>query len=106
MNAGGADAQAENSIYHDVPVQFASWSGQPDVLELSLSRGADVNQINPETGWTALHYASMEDEAAAIEGLMAKSADPALRDSKGKTPLQVAKSAATAELLRKLGATE
>jgi ankyrin repeat protein len=102
----GADPKAEDALYHDAPIRLAVWANKPEMLKLLVSAGADVNQANPINGWTPLHYAANDDRGAAIEFLMANGADSGLRDASGKTPLQLAHSAETVALLRKLGAAE
>lgn len=59
------------------------------VLPVLLEAGADPNAVH---GWrTPLHYAVDADRDGAVRLLLAAGADPRARDSRGETPLDLAK---------------
>jgi len=68
------------------------------MLQLLLDHGADINDRNPETGGTPLHYAITligthpKDRAALVQFLLDHGADPKVKDKKGQTPLDLARS--------------
>jgi 26S proteasome non-ATPase regulatory subunit 10 len=79
---------------------------RPNLVDLLLSRGADVN-LKSEEGRTALVYAVGLGNKAVIKNLVAHGADVNLEDGYGKTPLMIAQEAnneTLIRLLRKAGA--
>jgi ankyrin repeat protein len=80
-----------------------------DLVRLLVARGADVNAMATENGWTPLHVAVKTGvgRCDVVELLVARGADPGLTDCFGNTPLALAvklgpNQRAVAELLRKL----
>ncbi len=103
----GANPIARDSSYGAAPIHFASWSGHVEIVKLLVSKGVDVNLVNRHHGETPLHHAAYgeSDTGELIEFLLANGANPSIRDTDGKTPLQIA-APAMAVLLRKLGVSE
>ncbi len=62
----------------------------PEVAELLVERGADVNAKDPETGYTPLHWAASQGNTKVAETLIAKGADVKAVDNLGRTPLHAA----------------
>ena len=79
-------------------------SRNPDIMELILSKGVDVNGRDRD-GKTALHHVAhddyCEDTEKFIEILLGHGADTNIRDKNSDTPLDVAIDRRTAELLKK-----
>ena len=57
------------------------------VLNVLLSRGADINVKDAEQGGTPLHVATTANNLRNVEILLAHHADPNLTDTSGQTPL-------------------
>jgi hypothetical protein len=60
------------------------------LLELFIAGGVNVDSIDPETGWTALHTKVSDRYVEDIKLLLAHGARTDARDKKGRTPLQYA----------------
>lgn len=69
-----------------------------DLLQLMISFGANVNS-RAMGGYTPLMMAALHDHVHVLRALLAAGADPRLRDRKGRTAMDKARSATAAELL-------
>jgi ankyrin repeat protein len=58
-----------------------------DVVQVLLAAGADPSAPDPATGKTPLHIASMRQDHALVQLLLAGKADVHARDAHGNTPL-------------------
>lgn len=67
------------------PLHLAVRSHSPELVELLLTSGAEVNDADP-SGWTALHVAGVSSPAT-IQRLLAAGADVVTSTSAGQTPL-------------------
>ncbi|KAF8063397.1 ankyrin repeat-containing domain protein [Lyophyllum atratum] len=91
----GANVKNTNAL------KAAAWYGNLDMITLLLEAGADVNEIpdyeqmlrsEREDGLgTALHEAAEGGQKEAVELLLERGADPSLKNSVGKTALDIAK---------------
>ncbi|WYZ42156.1 hypothetical protein EsH8_V_001051 [Colletotrichum jinshuiense] len=70
------------------PMYVAAWEGFTDIMDLLLSRGADVN-LKGEEGWAPLHAAY--DDAEVIKFLLDKGADIDLLSDSGTAVYLAAK---------------
>lgn len=52
--------------------------------------GADVDARDPDSGWTALHFASRQGKIGAVEVLIERKAFVGARGPEGRTPLHLA----------------
>jgi ankyrin repeat protein len=66
------------------------WPGGIEVAKVLLDAGADVNR-QCEHGRTALHMAAAWGHLDLVKYLLAKSADPSIRDEENMTPAMVAR---------------
>ena len=112
----GADIDVRN-YKEKTGLHYAAKAGFLTVINLLIERGATIDATD-NNGETALFEAirstikDSEKQRAAIEVLLAKGADPNLKNRKGLTPLQVAQRMRRAdagkivELLRKYNTIE
>lgn len=70
------------------PLQQAARAGDVDEVTRLLDAGHDVNEAGPD-GDTALHWAAAWGREPVIQLLLARGADPSLRDYENNTPLHL-----------------
>ena len=90
----------------ELALMDAAWDGNIEAVKQYIAAGVDVNAKRKGSGWTALHFAALEDHKEIVELLITKGADVNAKADKGFTPLDVAiqrKHPETADLLRKHG---
>ena len=68
----------------------AAINNRSEIVSLLIEEGADVNQQENESGFSALHYASGLNASEIIGILLENEADPNLRARNGSTPLHSA----------------
>lgn len=73
------DNKSWSPIYYAIDI---SENGFPDILEVMLRHGADVN-ISDSFGVTPLHLASYKGQDDNVEILLKHKADPSLKDQAG-----------------------
>ncbi|MEM7352947.1 MAG: ankyrin repeat domain-containing protein, partial [Acidobacteriota bacterium] len=61
--------------------QLVRGADRPDIVELALSAGVDLNATDPKTGKTALHEAATYGYLRTVERLIEAGADTSARDS-------------------------
>ena len=71
------------------PLHVAAREGKAEVVNLLLSKGADIN-AQYKNGGTALHLAALNGHREVIKALLSKRADATIRNSSGETARQVA----------------
>jgi ankyrin repeat protein len=85
----------------DGEVLCAAAVGHVEVGHFLIERGADPNEVHAEAGANALHAAAAmkysHDSARFVEMLLEHGADRSIRDSKGRTALDIAEEKARAE---------
>jgi ankyrin repeat protein len=69
------------------PLYGAVCTGCLELVDLLLSRGADINALS--FGWTALHAAAGQGNCQMIELLLSRGADILAKASNGKTPIDL-----------------
>ncbi len=87
-------------------MQIAALVGSNEIVELLITKGADVNAKEEEEGWTPLFAAVGDGYKKIIELLIANGADVNAKDDVGDTPLDMAiglEQQETVDLLRKHG---
>ena len=103
--AAGKDVDAKDDLYGDTPLLWAAGFGHKKVIEMLITKGADVN-AKAEEGWTPLHYAAGGNDKEIVELLSTKGADLNAKDVNDETPLNWAeegKHKEITDLLRKQG---
>lgn len=106
MVAQGTDIEAKDPGTGASVLHYAVMRGNPEILQLLLERGADVNS-RTKTGTTPLHTAVLYNRYEVAEKLLAKGADLNAQSASGATPLALAiaaKNRNIADLLRDRGA--
>ncbi len=85
--AAGKDVNAKDDLYGDTPLLWAAGFGHKGIVEMLITRGADVN-AKAEGGWTPLHYATGGNDKEIVELLIGKGADMNAKNAKDQiTPL-------------------
>ncbi|KAK1733975.1 ankyrin repeat domain-containing protein [Skeletonema marinoi] len=82
----GANISAECGSSNLTPLQYASWWGHDDIVQLLLNHGVDVNQTNTH-GTYALGFAVGRLQPSVAKLLLRYGADPNQRNLLGWTPL-------------------
>lgn len=93
------------------PLHWAAWKGHPEVVEILVAAGADIQAHNENGHWgtTPLHAAAHGNQRAAAESLIRLGADVNAEKIGGGTPLaetKVHNASAVAKLLLASGARE
>jgi len=94
------------------PLHWAAWKDQPEVVEVLLDAGADIQAHNENYHWgtTPLHAAAHGNNKRAVEALIRRGADVnALKANGTGRPLgetKVHNATAAAKLLKAAGAVE
>jgi len=102
----GADLEAKDPGTGASVLHYAVMRGNPEILQLLLSKGADVNS-RTKNGTTPLHTAVLYNRYEVAETLLNKGAEVDAKSSSGATPLAIATTARNrdiAEMLRARGA--
>jgi ankyrin repeat protein len=69
---------------------YAAHNGPVEDIESLLSKGALINQVTHDDGWTPLHLAVNNDNFNIVEVLITNGADVNAKDLDDWTPLQIA----------------
>ncbi len=85
----GADPNAINRT-HRTPVQLAAEMDCADMINLLADAQANLN-TQDKKGRTPLHRATYEGNVLAAETLLARGADPRMKNKNGKTAYQIAR---------------
>jgi ankyrin repeat protein len=96
----GADLNqlSTGAIAQVPPLGTAAFVRSVPLARVLLDAGADVNGQGAE-GFTALHAAAHNGDVELTRELLARGADPALEDSRGRTPADLAANDELRELL-------
>jgi ankyrin repeat protein len=62
------------------------------IVQVLLNHGVNVNSVDSEDGWTALHTVAFQGDGKMMELLLSHGADPSATDYDGRTALHVASS--------------
>ncbi len=73
------------------PLMLSVCENYINSVVIFLQAGADFDQQNPYSGNTALHYAAEKGFTPILKALLAFGAHPDIKNSNGKTPLEVAR---------------
>nr|WP_246711676.1 ankyrin repeat domain-containing protein [Phyllobacterium myrsinacearum] len=90
MLACGADVNLKSGEGW-APLHTAAYYGPASVIDLLVSKGADVNIVGDYDKMTPLHMAtSYSDDPAIIQSLLKHGADKKAKTASGKTALELA----------------
>jgi len=87
--AGGANVNCLDA-HGMTPLMQAAHKGSPDLCELLLNHGADVNSNFHDYGYTALMFAAITGNLQTTEILLANGAKPLVKNSVGRNAGQMA----------------
>ncbi|MGZ9721449.1 ankyrin repeat domain-containing protein [Rhizobium miluonense] len=82
------------------PLHTAAYYGPADIIDLLVSKGADVNARGDYDGWTPLHMATQQHDPAVVKALLKDGADKTIKSTTGKTAAEMATDPAIAALLK------
>jgi len=80
-----ADLKTINHVFFGACVE-----GQIEMMQFLLTKGANVNCIGDDLGETPLMAAAQMGHAEAVKQLLARGADPNIKEKEGKTALSLA----------------
>jgi ankyrin repeat protein len=66
----GADPTAEETVYRDTAIHYATLAGDTEMVSLLLARGVDVNLLSDHAGESPLRYAAQTGNPKMIELLL------------------------------------
>jgi ankyrin repeat protein len=89
----GADPGVRTSL-GVTPLMKAAQLANKETVDALLAKGADANARVEGLGWSVLHYGVAGGDADVVDALVQKGAKLDAKDSEGRTPLQLAQSAA------------
>ena len=72
------------------PLALAARAGCLPVVSALVAAGAEVDAVEPESGWTPLHHAAAQRHAAVVDYLLAHGAEQERKTRRGQTPLGLA----------------
>lgn len=81
------------------PLMHAVKGGHTEVMGLLLDKGADLNAVDVKHGLTALHWAAVHNQQAAVQTLLDRGVSPGLKDRRGFTPLAMSAHYAKPEIV-------
>jgi ankyrin repeat protein len=105
--AKGADPNAQDGVWGNMPAHYAACSGDIETMRLLLAAGVDINSAGQGNGSTALHYAANKGAIGMVDFLIRSGAEMNTTDESGWTPLKLASNHRhqdVVEKLEKLGA--
>ena len=86
LDGVSADAHDDSGI----PVlAVAAVTGHPDIIEVLVEFGVDIDAKDAVGGGTALHWAAASGQVEAVRELLAAGADATIRDDLGEDPAAV-----------------
>ncbi len=85
----GADVNMPNCSGH-TPLMQAADNKKPNMVSILLDSSADVHAQTNGTRWTALHYATKNNDVATLRLLLNAGAKIEARNSYGETSLKIA----------------
>ena len=98
----GADINARD-IFQKTPLHAAARKNNTEIMELLISKGADIEATVPDFKFTPLFDAAMFGKKEAIQLLIQKGAKVNAKTLAGETPVDFALGTEAADLLRKHG---
>jgi ankyrin repeat protein len=97
------DINTRDPYAERTPLHEALGHGYDEIAKELIRRGSEVNGREGYGGYTPLHFAARRKDRSLVEMLLAKGADPTVKNKKGLTPADEAEKAGNkeiAELLR------
>lgn len=88
-NLNASDGAGRVALMHAAAQGHSSKEGADKVLELLINAKAALD-LNCDQGWTAIHYAVVNEQEAAVQRLIYARVDPEEKNLAGKDPLDLA----------------
>lgn len=82
----GADANKQDVIGYNTPLQIAIDSGLDEIADLLINYTTDINSQD-SGNFTAFHYAARSNNTKIMKKLLEKQADMSLMDNKNNLPI-------------------
>ena len=98
-----ASLDAKNPLNGRTPLMAAAGWGEPDMLNLLLGAGANID-TQGKGGWTALMFAVNKERDENVACLLAHRANIRIKDSSGETVLSMARVSRTTSFTHEAGA--
>lgn len=86
LDAGATDAVNRSSLYFAIDNNH-----DPEVIQILLNKGANINHQNGYYQYTALHCAVEKNSSKTVQLLLGYGADPDIQNKDAKTALMLAK---------------
>eukprot|EP00127_Corallochytrium_limacisporum_P002121 Clim_evm15s108 gene=Clim_evmTU15s108 len=99
--ASGADVQSQLGEERDTPLHWAAFNCQPDIIDILLTRGANIH-AKDEHGETPLLWACQEGHVEAAHRLLEHGADIYDSDNLGRTGLHISADRGHTDLVEEL----
>lgn len=80
-------------------LHYAVVKNNPEIINLIIKAGADINLREEKRGQTPLHFAALTGKKEAVEILLKNKANPEIKDVNGKTPKQLAQLTADKKII-------
>jgi ankyrin repeat protein len=93
-----SEIDVQGGYSQETPLMVAIFRDYFDIAKELLRRGARVNIQESHYGHTPLHFAAQKKDKELIEFLLAKGADPAIKNRYGRTPVEEAEKAGNADI--------
>eukprot|EP01045_Picozoa_sp_COSAG04_P030670 COSAG04_NODE_5408_length_1629_cov_1.305229_1_plen_345_part_01 len=101
----GADPNITDSL-GNTPLIAAAFEGSLPVLRMLIEAKVNLNAVEPDYGWTALHFACWKGNTDCAEALVRAGCDTSLRTPHGMTGRDIAQQAGHTAVLERLAALE
>jgi len=75
----------------ETPLHRAAMWGHDAAVKLLLEANANPDMYKNQRRWTPLHFASKHGKSAVVLALLEGKCDPFMRDSNGRTPMELAR---------------